>query len=626
MPVKALTFMALSLFLAAGIVRAQEDTSVPAGGRTVSGRVVDAQGRPLPGVEIWRPHTLQEKLGRAERRPAAVSGPDGLFTVADLRPREELTACPDGWVPAEVQPEDTAGKPFEIRLQPSARMAGRVVDGRGEPVPGVSVTAQRAGWSTGCVILSPPEPCLGNPRYRSGSTDAEGRFIFEGLEPGWFEIRASDGTDPRLVRWEAVAGKNGGEVEVVLSGKLVPVEGRVVDADGKPVRGAQVRVSGAQPPSEELTGETGTYRFPRVFPGTQRIDVSHPDLGWIHQEIEIGGSAHRFDIRMPPASLVQGRILGRDGSPVAKPRLAADYGSPVELDAENRFRLNLSKGEHVVRVDALGWLTAERPVTATGDPIELDIELSRPATVTGRVTGLPPGERATLELQEGPQTRFGGKGSNEDGRFDLYLVAPGAWTLVASDSNGRTLKRRIQVEEGQTLTVEDFQFPPLPTLRGRVLDPGGQAARGALLTFQQERRWFRAVADAEGRFTAHLAEGTWTVKAELKGFGSAAATVTMAGAPAEMPDLRLARLVAVSGYVRGLAPGEIPLVQAASEDGIWKLGALAEQDHRFQLPDLWPGTWTVTAMLDGHQASAQVRILPADTAVRVDLAFEGDAP
>jgi len=193
---------------------------------------------------------------------------------------------------------------------------------------------------------------------------------------------------------------------------------------------------------------------------------------------------------------------------------------------------------------------------------------------------------------------------------------------VASDNNGRTLKRWIQVEEGREIMVEDLQFPPLPAVRGRVLDPEGRAVPNAGLSFDQGELMVGVGTDAEGRFTAYLADGTWTVKAEQKGLGSTAATVTVAGAPVEMPDLRLVRPVAVSGYIRGLAPGEVAVVQARSEDGLWIRGANADQENLFQIPDLWPGTWILTAFIGERQASTQVRILPGDTAVRADVSFE----
>ncbi len=625
MPLKArrcLTFLVLPLFLSAGIALAQKDGSVSRKGHTVTGRVVDSEGRPLSGVEIWRPYTEQERLGRAERRPAAVSGPDGLFTVTDLRPTESLTACPLGWQFTEIPSSDTYKKPVEFRLQPAARMAGRVVDARGEPVPGVDVTAQLAGWVTGCLIMSPPEPCLGNPNYRSRLTDVDGRFVFEALKPGWFVIRASNGNQAHVVRWQVLPGKNGREVEVALPAKLVPLEGRVVDADGKPVSGAQVSNTSVRPDSQ-MTNEDGVYRFPRVLSGDYLLEVSHPDLGWIQKRIQIGESPARIDIRMPVATVVEGRVFGPGGSPIPKPRLSVDF-KDVELDPEGNFRFNVSTGEHAVRVEAVGWITAEIPLTATGDPIELNIQLSRPATISGRITGLPPGERGALNLIEGPRERPNGTGADEDNTFRIHNVAPGTWTLLATDSNGRTLKQRVQVEEAREITVEDFEFPPLPLVRGRVLDPEGRATKESQVVFNRGWRQIYTQADAEGRFTAYLADGTWTVKAQQEGFGSAAATVTVAGSPADVPDIRLFRPATVSGYIRGLAPGEVPLVEARSDDGLWVRGASADQESLFQIPDLSPGNWTIVAFIGERQASTQVRILPGDAAVRADVSFGED--
>lgn len=624
MPAKArrcFAWKAFALFLAAGTVRAQEDRSVSASGQMWTGRVVDAEGRPLPDMEIWLPPNIDEKLGRTERRPAAVSGPDGLFRVpigADT-----LTVCPAGWLPVALRPllPRHSGQPVDIRLQRATRMAGQVVDAEGEPVPGVHVTAQRAGWSSGCIINSPPQPCAGNPNYRMGSTDAEGRFVFESLEPGWFEVSVSDGDRPQKVRWHGLAGESGSEVEFALARKRVPVVGRVVSADGKPVEGAQVSLAG----SEVSTDAAGAFQVSRVFTGSQQVRVSHPDLGQVTEEVRIQGSPARLTVRMPRASLVEGRVAARDGSPLPKARLSVDWRT-VELDAEGRFRLNLSEGEHVIRAEARDWVTAEKTVTATGEPIELDLVLSRPGTVAGRITGLPPGERGAVELQEGPEERYGGIGANEDGRFRVHTVAPGTWTLVASDNNGRTVTRRVQVEEGSLLDVGELHFPPLPAVHGRVLDPAGSPIPGAdvTVTFEQGERKVYAGTDAEGRFTAHLVDGTWTVKAELKGFGPAATTLMMSGAPAEIPDLRLVRTVALSGYVRGLAPGEVPFVLATSEDGLWKRGSYARQDLSFHIPELWPGTWILTTSLDEREVSTRVRILPGHTEARADVSFEED--
>ncbi|HWN44670.1 MAG TPA: carboxypeptidase-like regulatory domain-containing protein, partial [Thermoanaerobaculia bacterium] len=174
------------------------------------------------------------------------------------------------------------------------------------------------------------------------------------------------------------------------------------------------------------------------------------------------------------------------------------------------------------------------------------------------------------------------------------------------------------------VTVEDFPFPPLPEVRGRVLDPEGLPVRHVNVFFLQGERRVYAGTDFQGRFKVHLVDGTWTVNAEMQGLGPAATTITMADAPVEIPDLRLLPTATVSGYLRGLAPGEIPFVQAKSEDGLWTRESRAGQDLRFHIPDLWPGTWILTAFVDERQASTRVRILPGDKAARADLSFGED--
>ena len=126
------------LGLLAPASRAQEETGVSTEDMELTGRVVDSEGRPLAGVEIWRP---TEGPGNVL---AAVSGPDGSFAVPfdGLFP---LSACPPGWLPDESPAKGEEPEGFQIRLRAATRIAGRVVDARGEPVEGVQVQAHLAG-------------------------------------------------------------------------------------------------------------------------------------------------------------------------------------------------------------------------------------------------------------------------------------------------------------------------------------------------------------------------------------------------------------------------------------------------------------------------------------------------
>ncbi|MFL6291421.1 MAG: carboxypeptidase regulatory-like domain-containing protein [Thermoanaerobaculia bacterium] len=619
--VRGLVCLAVLVFLAPASRAQEEETGVSTEDVELTGRVVDSEGHPLAGVEIWRPTEGHDDV------LAAVSGPDGSFTYP-FDGMFPLSACPPGWLPDESPAKGEEPEGFQIRLRPATRIAGRVADASGEPVEGVQVQAWLAGIDRSCAVYV-HTGCPGPADRRMGDTDADGRFAFESLEPGWYEVRLSD--DSSLVeRRLGEAGKSAGEIAFVLPERLVPLEGRVVDADGAPVAGARVSVSGDRPDAEARTGADGGYRFPRVLPGRQRLEVRHADFGLAVEMVEVAGPRTRFDVRMPLATIVQGRILGRDGSPVAAPSLRVD-DEPVEVDDEGRFRFSLSPGEHEVRAEAPDRAPDERRVTAAGDPIDLDLELGRPGAIAGRIADVAAREYVSLGLQDGSRESSAEARADEQGRFQLTGVAAGAWTLMATDSLGRTIERQVQVEEGRETAVPELRFPPLPAVRGRVLDPEGRPIPGASLSFEQEREQERlrvwAVADTQGRFATRLTDGTWTLRAEPNGFAPAMATVAVeGGAPVDVPELRLARGVALSGSVAGLAPGEIPYVEATSEDGAWERGILAK-DGTYRIPDLGPGTWIVTVRLDKRKSSTPVRILPQDDAVRVDLALaEPEAP
>ncbi len=123
----------------------EEETGASTEDVELTGRVVDSEGQPLAGVEIWRP---TEGSGKTL---AAVSGSDGSFSYPfdGLFP---LSACPPGWLPDESPVKGEKPEGFQMRLRPATRIAGRVVDASGEPVEGVQVQAWLAGVDRGCAV------------------------------------------------------------------------------------------------------------------------------------------------------------------------------------------------------------------------------------------------------------------------------------------------------------------------------------------------------------------------------------------------------------------------------------------------------------------------------------------
>src|SRR6185295_14861425 len=70
----------------------------------------------------------------------------------------------------------------EPEPHPTGRIAGRVVDEQGSPVPGAQLRAMLSGFVMECGGSYPPGGWV------NASTGADGRFTLDSLRPGWFEI------------------------------------------------------------------------------------------------------------------------------------------------------------------------------------------------------------------------------------------------------------------------------------------------------------------------------------------------------------------------------------------------------------------------------------------------------
>ncbi len=121
----------------------------------LTGRVLDAAGRPIAGAEV-------RALDARSR-----TGKDGSFRLSGVRPEYlEVTARSDRYR-SRVSPRLRLG-PGEVRslpdlvLLPGRTVSGRVVGPRGDPIAGVSIQS----------------------RDRSTKTGAHGEFRLGGLEPG----------------------------------------------------------------------------------------------------------------------------------------------------------------------------------------------------------------------------------------------------------------------------------------------------------------------------------------------------------------------------------------------------------------------------------------------------------
>lgn len=259
------------------------------------------------------------------------------------------------WKSAPITLSASGDHQETVKLARGGEVLVSVVDAKGRPVAGVEIEHSSATGEED------------NPWVRrmggggSTRTDAKGELVFAHLEAGQHRFRVAGGgpggifsaaggsvsmtfavdgasTDaPKEEPWTDVDVVEGGSAPVKL---VAPARGSVVGRvreGGKALAGASVDLQekheggpgflgmpffgGGNGPR---TNGSGEYKCEGVKPGKYTVHVTHPSraMAW-DGELEVTEGEQRFDVELPIA-IVEGRITGPDGKPIAGARVSAE--------------------------------------------------------------------------------------------------------------------------------------------------------------------------------------------------------------------------------------------------------------------------------------------------------------
>lgn len=280
------------------------------------GIVVDPRGDPVSGVrlEARRPapgfaQNVEDILS-PEVLATGTSAADGSFSLAlaGATTVDLVASGPDGT--AAVLPLCSPDRAVRVVLVPGARVEVVVRDEAASPVPDVDV-----------FLVHGPLP--GHPVLACrGTTDGNGRIVFEGVAPGrvmpgFFHDRLGF---PLRTLWMIEAG--GEQVFEVTMPEGRAVTGRVVDAEtGDPVPDAIVaeHASFMRPVT---TGPDGRYRL-LGFTGWLSSRVHVAAEGYARRSAELPAKGD-LDFALMRGFAAVGRVISADGSPIEGARLTAD--------------------------------------------------------------------------------------------------------------------------------------------------------------------------------------------------------------------------------------------------------------------------------------------------------------
>jgi protocatechuate 3,4-dioxygenase beta subunit len=459
---------------------------------TVSGLVVNSQGKPVEGARVQaRIESRRSGGSMFTTGDGSMSGPDGKFELKRITEGVNLqvTVQADQEGTASVGPmEIKAGEPTKVLtlvLKKGAAVSGTVRTDDGKPVPDVRVS----------VMSRSSMPMIMN----SGQdvTGPDGRYRIENIPAGRVTIAASrtsrpdfdfSGTDrPHSKSFELGATEDRTGVDLVVGAPGLAIKGTVQSTDGKPVSGAVLTASlerdgrafrGGSRDLRAYSQMDGQFSLEDVNKATYTVWASHPD----HPEAELTGvtpGGAPVKLQFPPDTSVSGLVVSSQDKPIAHYTITVLPGPKADETPEQRRRRTmdvwdarsqrvqspnggfelrrLAAGTHELQVSAATGETGSQVVTLQAGERKagLRIQLQAALRVSGRMLEHPSGKPipgATVSVTG----RGGARAETEvspDGSF-LLEGAPVAETLrisaQADFSRWVPEWKEVELKPGQT--------------------------------------------------------------------------------------------------------------------------------------------------------------------------------
>jgi len=600
-------------------------------GLGLSGTVRDEQRHPLPGARIVA-HGHIEELDRLPYTQDATSDEEGRFVLSGLLPGEVvLEACAPRRVCEQRALQVTsegASTPVNLVLRPGFDLVLELVDQAGLALPGVSVMVRKV----------------------RRESDRNGRLTLPGVAEG--ETLAASARGGGVVPWQGAVVAKGSPQRLVLErggslrwplivpesvGQEVTVRWRRSRAgDGQPLDQGEGRWDGAH----------GEAVADGLRPGVVRVEADLAGFATLTSEPVTLGEAEQVVLPAAAPELggtLAGRVVSADsGEPVPGARVACEPGGPTTFrspgegsrtrraiaDENGGFLVaGLGGGPYRLRVEAPGFAPTVRDGVAPDDDLG-DLELGVGLTVAGHVVDRQDHPVAGVRVEAWEPVAYAyapdvSALSDSDGAFRIERLPVGGWRLEA-DARGRTARRQVTGEEGETLEVElrlgGTRLAGTVLVGERaggpgtlVLEPPGGAPAGPVVMLGRDgsRRFFglpgqplQAAVDGDGGFElASVDPGPWTARFAPASGGSAGAVDLV------VPDVESHTCVlrfpaaTVSGLVVDADDQPVGGARVDLEEGRGSRVAFADPSGAFAFAGAAPGPASLTASAQGYRPS-----------------------
>jgi hypothetical protein len=492
----------------------------------LTGRVLDPDGRPLPGARL-----LVAGVGDAPVE-AGVSGRDGRFAVSvpAANPPPHLVARADGFGVDFVVVKPFGAREVELRLVKDRAIHGRVLDTQGKPRAGITVGIQALtvytddAWQAlkkGTFFSRTQQNAVRKVFNRAGTgatllpvtTDADGRFTLRGagervvilaIEGGGlaqfdYLVANCDGFDPKpyndAIRWTLQPG-----AEEIAAGVLLhapdqdivaepemPIRGTVTAADmGKGRPGTVIRLHRPfryplSPPLQATTDSAGRYEFhgARKAKTYTLLVQNDAESGYLARMAQVadnpGYTPVTADFRVARGVTVKGKVVDASTGKGLPGRVGVDAltGNPFAKDYTPFNAVNYPLLANTADDGSFRLVTIPGPVILVGGP---------------------DGER----LADGADALHRYEQRVSDSQFPQYFPANQRGPIPEESylsSHGRAQLPSIwckvlEIEPGAAVVEQDVRLEPATGLPLQLRDAEGKPLTGVLVGGTSPRgRW-----------------------------------------------------------------------------------------------------------------------------------------
>ncbi|MDB5336399.1 MAG: antirepressor regulating drug resistance protein [Planctomycetaceae bacterium] len=576
--------------------------------RTIRGRLVDPEGKPLSGIRVAVEALIYGKnyavnqyyIGQEDLGTATTDG-QGTFVIhVPLDTSGTLEPQHPDWQRIRIKLPPKTADLGRIALTPAGRIQGRVIDAvTGKPLAGQKIFAQgRDQMPAGQRLVN----------YGTATTGQDGQYILGGLSPGRFNVLFS--------------GAPGSASPPELTAKAV--EG--------------VEVSVGQPVQADFQASTGRRLSGRVLDRETGKPLAKISVGYYGPARPNSGAAclmvrtkadGAFEFRVPPG---ESKVYVAEGNRRANSESTRIVEVPVDQDLEN---IVLQAGSRESATDTA--VAVEAKVSETPQPRKGPGRVER-KKYTLHVNLLTPQGRKTdnvtarVVFKGGQHTAQWTALSSTGNDVGFHPREEGRQTFLLIDADGYTFARspefivREQMPDLNVQLVPEVRVP----VRGRVVDEAGKGAAGARVRVarsyygtEQEFPWgLEHATGSDGGFEVkHARQGDRIqVRIDKAGTGGAETDwlVLDSEEPRLLPDLRIGKPnQEVGGFVRDY-DGFVVENAKVIHTGEPRVETTTDAEGKFRLTGLPIGTVSLTIESAGYPREVRsARTGKLDNEIRV---------